>query len=131
MVALVIVSHSAKLAEGVRELAAQMAPAVPIFTAGGLDEQTLGTNAERIYQAIEAALAQAEAVLVLVDLGSAVLSTQFALDQLPADARARVRLSSAPLVEGAVVAAVEAAIGKSLDDVAEAAEAAASLPKLP
>jgi len=130
MVSLVIVAHSAKLAEGVREVALEMVQGrVPIFAAGGLDDTTTGTNVERVRAALEAALAASEAVLVLVDLGSAVLSTQMALDFLPEEARSRVRISRAPLVEGAIVAAIEASIGKSLEEVDAAAVAAANLPK--
>jgi len=131
MVALVIVAHSAKLAEGVRELAAQMTQGrVPIFAAGGVDDDILGTNAERIRAALEAALASGEQVLVLMDLGSAVLSARMAIDLLPEEARPRVQLSQAPLVEGAVVAAVEASIGKGVDEIEASAVEAARMPKV-
>uniref|UniRef100_A0A831T7Y0 phosphoenolpyruvate--glycerone phosphotransferase n=1 Tax=Thermorudis peleae TaxID=1382356 RepID=A0A831T7Y0_9BACT len=131
MVGLVIVAHSAKLAEGVRELAAQMTQGrVPIFAAGGVDDDVLGTNAERIREALEAALASSQEVLVLMDLGSAVLSARMAIDLLPEEQRSRVRLSQAPLVEGAVVAAVEAAIGKGLDEIEASAVEAARMPKV-
>lgn len=131
MVALVIVAHSAKLAEGVRELAAQMTQGrVPIFAAGGVDDDILGTNAERIRAALEAALAVDEQVLVLMDLGSAVLSARMAIDLLPEEARPRIRLSQAPLVEGAVVAAVEASIGKGVDEIEASAVEAARMPKV-
>ena len=131
MVALVIVAHSAKLAEGVRELAAQMTQGrVPIFAAGGVDDDILGTNAERIRSALEAALAVDEQVLVLMDLGSAVLSARMAIDLLPEEARPRIRLSQAPLVEGAVVAAVEASIGKGVDEIETSAVEAARMPKV-
>lgn len=132
MVALVIVAHSAKLAEGVKELADQMVRGrVPIFAAGGLDEQTLGTSVERIRQALEAALAQADEVLVLMDLGSAVMGAQMAMEMLPPGDRGRVWLSQAPLVEGAIVAAVEASIGKTAAEVEASAAEAARMPKVP
>jgi len=132
MVALVIVAHSAKLAEGVRELAAQMVQGrVPIFAAGGLDEHTLGTNVERIRQALEMALARADEVLVLMDLGSAVMGAQMAIEMLPPEVRPRVRLSQAPLVEGAIVAAVEAAIGKTAAEIEASAAEAGRMPKVP
>ncbi len=131
MVGLVIVAHSAKLAEGVRELAAQMTQGrVPIFAAGGVDDDILGTNAERIREALEAALVSSEQVLVLMDLGSAVLSARMAIDLLPEEQRPRVRLSQAPLVEGAVVAAVEASIGKDVDEIEASAVEAARMPKV-
>lgn len=131
MVGLVIVAHSAKLAEGVRELAAQMTQGrVPIFAAGGADDDILGTNAERIREALEAALPSSEQVLVLMDLGSALLSARMAIDLLPEEQRPRVRLSQAPLVEGAVVAAVEASIGKDVDEIEQSAVEAARMPKV-
>ncbi len=131
MVALVIVAHSAKLAEGVKELADQMAQGrVPIFAAGGLDAQTLGTNVERIREALEAALSRADEVLVLMDLGSAVIGTQMAMEMLPPEVRPRILLSQAPLVEGAIVAAVEAAIGKGAAEVEASAVEACRMPKV-
>ena len=129
-VGLVIVAHSAKLAEGVREVAGQMAgETVVIRAAGGAANGALGTNAEAIAHAIAEA-EQGEGVLVLMDLGSAVLSAETALELLGEEVARRVRLSNAPLVEGAVVAAVEASIGRTLDEVAEAALEARNLTKV-
>jgi phosphoenolpyruvate-protein phosphotransferase/dihydroxyacetone kinase phosphotransfer subunit len=120
MVGIVIVSHSATLAAGVREVAAEMAgPDVRLELAGGIDapEPALGTDAVRVAEAI--ALADSgEGVVVLMDLGSAVLSAETALDLLTAEQRERVLLCEAPLVEGAVAAAVAARLGASLTDVA-------------
>ena len=128
-VGIVIASHSARLAEGTVELAAEMAgPDVRIVPAGGMADGTLGTDAQRIADAIRAADAGA-GVLVLADLGSAVLSTRTALELLTAEESARVRLSGGPVVEGAVVAAVQASIGDTLDAVLQAAEDAAGLDK--
>ena len=125
MVGLVIVSHSATLAEGVAELARGMGAEVPIELAGGIDvpEPALGTDAARVLEAIERA-DQGDGVLVLMDLGSAVLSAEMALDLLPEERRERVMLSEAPLVEGAVAAAVTAKLGASLADVATEARGA-------
>jgi dihydroxyacetone kinase DhaKLM complex PTS-EIIA-like component DhaM len=72
-----------------------------------------------------------DGVLVLLDLGSAALSVELALEDLEPDERARVVVSDAPLVEGAVVAAVQASLGSTLEQVAAEAAAAAHLPKLP
>jgi phosphoenolpyruvate---glycerone phosphotransferase subunit DhaM len=92
-VGLVIVSHSAKVAEGVVELAAQMAEEISVLPAGGTDDGEIGTSAPRIAEAIEAA-DSGDGVLVLVDLGSAVLSTRMAIDELIGDQhRGRVRIS--------------------------------------
>ena len=131
LVGIVVVSHSAQIASGTVELARQMAgPDLRIEGTGGIADGSLGTDAAAIMAAIEAADGGA-GVLVLVDLGSAVLATQTALELLGENVAARVRLSGGPLVEGAVVAALQASIGDSLDAVHAAAEGAASLPKLP
>ena len=129
-VGLVIVSHSAMLAAGVVELAGQMAGDVRIEAAGGTEDGGVGTDATMIARAIEAA-DSGKGVLVLVDLGSAVLATQLAIEELLAPGqRGRVRISQAPLVEGAVVAAVQASIGASLDEVDRAAAEAATMRKV-
>lgn len=117
MIGIVVVSHSRALARAAIDLALGMAsgPAAPtVVAAGGLDDDTLGTDAV----AISAALAEADAgdgVLVLMDLGSAILSTEMALEFADPDAAARVRLTPAPLVEGLVAAVVAAASGADLD----------------
>ena len=125
MVGLVLVSHSHEVAEGVAALARQMGGAdLSIATAGGLEgtaeEHPIGTDAARILAAIEHAWSE-DGVLVLMDLGSAVLSAEMALEFLDPDRREKVRLSGAPFVEGAVSAAVAAKLGRPLDDVAQEA----------
>ena len=130
LVGLVIVSHSAQIAAGTVELARQMVgDDVRIEAAGGLPDGSLGTDAASIMEAIVAADAGA-GVVVLVDLGSAVLATQTAFE-LMGDAASRLRLSRGPLVERAVVAAVHASVDDDLAAVLAAAEEAASLPKIP
>jgi phosphoenolpyruvate-protein phosphotransferase/dihydroxyacetone kinase phosphotransfer subunit len=126
MVGLVIVSHSSRLAEGVAELARSMAgPEARVATAGGLEgpDSPLGTDATRVMQAIESVYSD-EGVLVLMDLGSAVLNAVLALDLLPPEYRERVLLCGAPLVEGAVAAAAQARSGAALHRVAEEARLA-------
>jgi multiphosphoryl transfer protein len=125
VVGLVLVSHSHEVAEGVAALARQMGGAdLPIATAGGLEatgeEHPVGTDAARILAAMEQVWSE-DGVLVLMDLGSAVLSAEMALEFLDPDRRGNVRLSGAPFVEGAVSAAVAAKLGRRLDDVAEEA----------
>jgi phosphoenolpyruvate-protein phosphotransferase/dihydroxyacetone kinase phosphotransfer subunit len=117
MVGLVVVSHSEALAEGVVALAREMGgAALAIEAAGGIDEPgVLGTDAERVRAAIERA-ASPDGVLVLMDLGSALMSAEFAVELL-VDPPGPVRLSQAPLVEGAVAAAVAASGGATLDQV--------------
>ena len=128
MIGIVIVSHSARLAEGVAELAREMAgPDVRLAVAGGLDlpDRPLGTDAALVLRAIEQVYSE-DGVLVMVDLGSALLSTELAIDMLPAEQRQHVVLSDAPLVEGAIAAAVQARLGGSLDQVMNEARLALS-----
>lgn len=129
-VGLVIVSHSARLAEGVAELAGQMAHGkVRLIAAGGAEDGSLGTSLSRVMNAVVAA-DSGDGVLVLIDLGSAALVAEMALEQLPTHRRERTRVSGAPLVEGAVVAAIEASVGTPLNEVAASAESALGLRKL-
>jgi phosphoenolpyruvate---glycerone phosphotransferase subunit DhaM len=129
-VGLVVVSHSAKIAEGVVEMAAQMAGGVRLRAAGGTDDGGIGTDATLIAEAIAAA-DEGDGVLVFADLGSAVLSAQLAIDELVDEQRrGRVRIAEAPLVEGAVIAAIQASTGSSLDEVDAAARGAATMGKV-
>ena len=123
MVGIVIVSHSHELASGVRALALQMCRGtdVVIAAAGGLEDGTIGTSFDRIEQAIKKACSE-DGVLVLMDLGSAVMTAQMVVEMLYPEQQARVRLCNAPLVEGAVAAAAAAAAGQSLDAVQGIAE---------
>ncbi len=121
MVGIVVVSHSADLARGVAELAGQMAGAeVRIETAGGGPDGTLGTDDGLVRDAIRRA-SSGEGVIVLGDLGSAILTIRHVLER---QANGHVRLVDAPLVEGTVAAAVMASMGTTIDDVAAAAEEA-------
>jgi dihydroxyacetone kinase phosphotransfer subunit len=118
MIGLLIISHSAQIARGVKELADQMGKGqVRVAAAGGTAEGDLGTSADLIGEAIRQ-LSGVEAVLALVDMGSAVMSAEMALEL----AGVPFKISGAPLVEGALVAVVEATRpGASLADVAAAA----------
>ena len=124
-VGFVVVSHSLALGEAARSLAAEMVPGteVPVEVAAGLDATTFGTDATAISDAVSAVAAAVEQVVVLMDLGSAVLSAELALELLD-DVRERVLLCPAPLVEGLVVGVVAAAGGADAEHVvAEAARA--------
>lgn len=124
-VGLVLVSHSRAAAEGVAEIAAQMAPDVLIVAAGGTPEG-IGTSFDRVLDAIERAAGDGAAgggVAVLTDLGSAVLTTESVLEAVDPDVAARVRLVDGPFLEGAVAAAVRAQQGGALDEVVVAGEA--------
>ena len=130
---LVLISHSAAVVDGLRDMVNQVAGEdVAVGIAGGTEDGRLGTSAPRIEAALSSVLAETpDGVVVLFDLGSAALSLELALEALePAD-RDRVVVSEAPLVEGAILAAVQASIGASVADVAAAAAGAASMPKLP
>ena len=125
MVGLVLVSHSATLASGLVELIAQLAPDVTVLTAAGTDDGRIGTSPD----AVAAALGLADSgdgVVVIPDLGSAVLSVRVALEDAP---DGKTVLVDAPFVEGAVSAAVTAGTGATLDEVVAAAEEAREIPK--
>ena len=123
MVALVIVSHSAALADGVVELAREMGgQEVAIASAGGLEDGEIGTDAERVRLAVEQ-VRSPDGVLVLMDLGSALMSAEMAAEMVEPDG-GPVVLCGAPLVEGAVAAAARARGGASLDEVAREARGA-------
>lgn len=123
-VGLVIVSHSARLADGVVELAGQMAPGVPLIAAGGMPDGGLGTDFAAVTAAVERADGGAGVVL-LFDLGSAQMTADMVVETLPDPTRAVV--ARAPLVEGAVAAAVAAAGGVDLAGVVAAAEGSADV----
>ena len=120
-VGIVLVSHSARLAEGAADLAAQVGGGtVTVVPAGGTDDGGLGTSAAKVAKGLRLADSGA-GVLVLPDLGSAVLTVLALLEDLPG---ANVRLADAPFIEGAVAATVTAAAGANLESVAKAAEEA-------
>ena len=126
MVGIVIVSHSELIAKGVIELCRQMAPNVPMAAAGGLPGGEIGTDFERIYEAI-ASVGNADGVAVLFDLGSALMTTEMVVEQFE---DFPVKLVNAPIVEGAVLAAVTAEGGAALDEVLAEARSFYDQPKL-
>ncbi|UNP88764.1 HPr family phosphocarrier protein [Aeromonas encheleia] len=119
MIGIVVVSHSATLAAGLQELAAQLGSPARLLLAAGVDDPAhpIGTDAIAVMSAIEEA-DDGSGVLVLMDLGSALLSAETALELLPPELSARVRLCPAPLVEGTLAAVVAAGAGLGLDEVA-------------
>ena len=126
MVGFVIVSHSGKLAEGVVDLAKMMAPDVPMAAAGGLEDGSFGTSFERILEAVNEVYSE-DGVLLLMDLGSAAMTAEMVLESLEGQKLAR---ADCPLVEGAVVAAVNAAGGMSFDDILKELEKVRDMKKL-
>jgi len=125
-VGVVFVSHSVQIATGLVALARQMAPNPVLIAAGGRDDDGIGTSFDRISAGIAEADRGAEGggVVVLCDLGSAILTAETAVDFLDDSVRDRVRIADAPLVEGGVSAAVAAEVGGDLDTVLRAAESA-------
>ena len=123
MVGIVIVSHSWKIAEGVCDLAREMAQGHSgIIPAGGLDDGSMGTDAARIMAAIREA-DSGDGVVIIADIGSSIMSSETAIELLESEnENVNVVIADAPLVEGAVCAAVEAAAGGSIDSVLSTAE---------
>ena len=111
MVGIVIVSHSQKLAEGAVELAKLMAGDANIVPAGGLDDGQAGTSFEKIMSAVEE-VHEEDGVAVLMDMGSAVMTTEMVIEALGYD---DVIMLDGPIVEGTIVAALESALGTPLE----------------
>ena len=129
---LILVSHSGTLVDGLREMVAQVAGAdVPVATAGGTEDGRLGTSAPRIAEAVRFVLDRADGCGRPARPGQRRLEPR-ARARGPDDTdRQRVRVTEAPLVEGAVLAAVQASVGATIDEVVAAAESAATMAKLP
>lgn len=117
MVGIVIVSHSEKLAQGVVELAALMAPEAPMAAAGGMDDGGFGTSYEKIISAVEKVYSE-DGAIVLMDMGSAVLTAEMVLEAMP---ERKIKMVDCPVVEGAVSASLAAAAGQSIEEVIDAA----------
>ncbi len=123
MVAIVVVSHSARLAGAVVELAREIAGPGPVLEAvGGADaDGAFGSDAGRVRDVLERAAGAGRSVVVLADLGSAVIAARRACELLPPAVAARVEVSTGPLVEGAIAGAVAAAAGGTPAEVADEA----------
>lgn len=121
-VGIVIVSHSADVARGTAEMVRQMAGAeVQVAWTGGNPAGGLGTDVRKIVAAVESVWSAA-GVAVFIDLGGAETNSEMAIEMLPAARREHVVICNAPLVEGAIVGAAEAASGSDLRQVRRAAE---------
>lgn len=116
-VGIVIVSHSAKVAEGTADMVRQMVgDEVPLAWCGGNADGGLGTNVESIMQAIDRAWSDA-GVAILVDLGGAETNSEMAVEMIGEPRAHKIVICNAPIVEGAVMAATEASGGASLKEV--------------
>lgn len=128
-VGIVLVSHSANLAEAAAELARELAgPATAVLAAGGTEDGRFGTSIDKIESAV-AGTDSGDGVAILMDVGSAVLTSKALLAELD-DGDPEVRLVDAPLVEGAIAAAVTSSTGQDLAAVVAAAEQARGMRKL-
>jgi len=126
MFSIVIVSHSQKLAEGVVEVAKMMAHNVTVIAAGGKENGELGTSYEKIAAAINEVYTD-DGTAILMDMGSAVMTAEIVLESM--DER-RLKLIDAPIVEGAILAAIEAAAETSLEDLPEKMQQARDVRKI-
>jgi len=117
-VGIVLVSHSEKVTIGLKEIIRQVIHEVPVEAAGGTDDGEIGTSMDKIKTAIQRA-DQDRGVLLFYDLGSAKMNAELAIEL--ADRR-KIQLVEAPLIEGAYVGAVEASIGKNIDEIIESIE---------
>ena len=126
MVGIVVASHSSRLAEGVIELARMMAPNVPMAAAGGLDDGGTGTSFRKIVRAVRKVYSE-DGVAVLMDIGSSVMTAEMAIEML---AQPKLKLFDCPLVEGAVIAAVAANMGNSLEEIERRTRDARNMRKL-
>ncbi len=126
-VALALVSHSALIAAGVRDLAAQMAPDVTIMACGGDPDGGLGTSFDAVSEVLEQSLqaSDGKGVVILSDLGSAILTVDTVLEVL--GDQTLFRHPAGPFIEGAVAAAVAAQLGQDVDAVAASVTKAAEL----
>lgn len=123
-VGIVIVSHSVDIAKGITDMVRQaVSETVPICACGGNADGGLGTDVAAIKVCLDRVWNES-GVVILVDLGSSEMNSEIAIEMLEASKRNRVVICNAPIVEGAVMAATEALIGKSLQDVQKAAESA-------
>ena len=128
MVGFVLVSHSQKAAEGAAELGLMMAPSVPVAAAGGMADGGLGTDYEKIMEAITSIREQApEGVLVIMDMGSSCMTASMVIEDLGDEG---IVMVDCPFIEGAVAAIVEAEGGSSLEEVKQTAEEAREVRKL-
>lgn len=123
-VGIVIVSHSIDIAEGITKMIVQsVSDTVPVCACGGNADGGLGTDVSAISNCIDKAWSDA-GVVILVDLGSSEMNSEIAIELLAEPLQHKVLICNAPIVEGAIMAANESYIGKSLEEVRQAAEEA-------
>jgi len=130
MTGVIIVSHSEKLAEGLKDIAMEMNDgSVEIIAAGGADGGRIGTNTLKIKAAIET-LADREHILIFVDLGSSVICSEAAIDLVDDELQEKVHIVDAPLVEGVIGGVVQATISNDLNKILATCSESASMKKI-
>lgn len=125
MVGIVIVSHSEKLAESIVDLTKMMAEGANIVAAGGLEDGSFGTSYDKIKAAIDEVYSD-DGVIVFMDMGSAVMTTEMVLEEYDSE---KVRMVDAPVVESAVAASVSALCGNDLKTMLQEIEDTKYTPK--
>lgn len=115
MVGIVIVSHSKNLAESIAEFTTLMAAGANVAAAGGTDDGEFGTSFQKIYEAIDSVYSD-DGVILLMDMGSAVMTAEMVLEAYGSD---KVVMADCPVVEGAVVATINAQAGMSREEILE------------
>ena len=125
MVGIVIVSHSKNLAESIVEFTGLMAGGAKVAPAGGTDDGSFGTSFQKIYEAIDSVYSE-DGVIVLMDMGSAVMTTEMVLEAYGAD---NVVMADCPVVEGAVVATINAQAEMSREEILESLKDVGTTPK--
>ncbi|MDP4084814.1 MAG: dihydroxyacetone kinase phosphoryl donor subunit DhaM [Bacillota bacterium] len=126
-VGIVLLSHSYDLVKGLESLLKQIQPNVPLAIAGGTDNGEIGTDVFKVKNAINSVFSD-KGVVILFDLGSALINAELAIEMLEADDK--IKIADAPLIEGSYAAIIESGCGSSITDVILAAEGARSLQKL-
>lgn len=117
MVNLLLLSHSKKLVEGLKEVASQMASNVKIEISGGTDSGDIGSNFDEVKSKIDELSKSEEGLVILFDAGSSMLNAQMAIEMLGDDDRQKVVLADTAMVEGAIQISIMADSGQSLEDI--------------
>ncbi|MDR0648213.1 MAG: PTS mannose transporter subunit IID [Synergistaceae bacterium] len=133
MVGILIVSHSEDAARGIAQIARAMSVAggdMQIVGVGGNDDGGLGVSVAKISEALTEMLPKCDGILILPDLGSSVLSSRSAVGMLPDEEATKIVMTDAPVLEGAMLASIEASTGADLPAVAKIAQEAKNLKKI-
>ncbi|SFM25529.1 dihydroxyacetone kinase, phosphotransfer subunit [Bacillus sp. 5mfcol3.1] len=128
-VGIVLVSHSNQLVEGLKVLLDQLSSDVSNVSAGGTDDDGIGTSANKIKDAIKS-IYNERGVIVFLDLGSALINTELAIEWLAEEGLNQIKIADSPLVEGSYVAVVESGCGKELEEIYIAALEAKNIIKI-